>query len=72
MKNTQQHSLKEWTAVAALAAAIAFSFTALFIPPMGIISASALWVVAQFLIFTASALGIDAYVSNRINNHPPE
>ena len=42
---------------------ILIGFIALFLPPCGVIDTSVLWFTSQLLLFTASILGLDSYVS---------
>lgn len=51
--------LEKSVAVAAFAVAAALSFTALFINQNNEIAANNMWVIAQFLTFAATLLGID-------------
>lgn len=55
-------TVKEILATAAVTMASVLSVTALLIPPQGEIDASVLYVVAQFLLFSGTMLGVDVAV----------
>ncbi len=57
---------KTLTALLAVVAAIALAFTALLLPPPGIIDESALILIAQILVFAASIFGIDAAIISKL------
>lgn len=59
--------VEKGTAVAAFAVAAALSFTALLINKDNEIAANNMWVIAQFLTFAATLLGID-YKFTHANN----
>lgn len=50
---------KTFIAIFCVSAAIIIAFTALFIPPVGVIDSTVLWFIAQALLFSASIIGID-------------
>lgn len=52
-------NIKPYLSIAAFVASIVIGFTAMFIPPAGVIDASILWYTAQLLCFTAGLLGIN-------------
>lgn len=39
--------------------AVGFGIAGFCVPPVGVINSSVLWLVAQFLLFSATLLGID-------------
>lgn len=39
--------------------AVGFGIAGFCVPPLGVINSSVLWLVAQFLLFSATLLGID-------------
>jgi len=60
-------TIKEGSAVIALLAAIAFGVLGCVTDPIGIIDRSMLYLVAQFLIFAATALGMGATIQKMSN-----
>lgn len=56
MKDKQ---LKYVIAIIAFVSAIVIGFTALFMPPQGVIDASVLWFTAQLLVFVSGLLGFN-------------
>ena len=52
----RKKSIAFWTT---LIAAVLFAIAGFIVPPLGVINSSVLWVVAQFLTFTATILGLD-------------
>lgn len=56
--------MKQYLAIAAFAAAIAFAVAGLCIPPAGVIHSSVLMLVAQLLVLAATLLGVDSYCDN--------
>lgn len=56
-------------AVAALVAAIALAFTSLLISGEQDIAANVLFVIAQFLVFAASILGIDYHFDEKLKRY---
>lgn len=55
-------STKQALACICVAVSAFIAIAALYIPPVGEVSESALWTVAQFLIFAASLLEIQATI----------
>lgn len=60
-------SFKEKTAAAMLGSGVTLAIISLFMPPMGVIDNSVLYIFAQILIYAGSAFGIDAYVQQKLN-----
>lgn len=50
--------MDKWCATIALAAGIVLAFVALVITPLGVIDTSAIWVIAQLLIYSAGIFGV--------------
>lgn len=66
--------IKEWiifgSGVLVLLAGIILAFISIYMPPVGIISGSVLTLIAEFLTFAGSAMGIGSYTAitiHRIN-----
>lgn len=59
---------KRFIAVLLVIAAIGFGVAGFCVPPVGIINSSVLWLIAQFLLFTASMLGIDVEALKILND----
>lgn len=51
--------LKKIISVFLVLAAVGFGIAGFVVPPTGIISNSVLWLIAQFLLYSATVLGID-------------
>lgn len=64
-------NLKEWiifgSGVLVLLAGIILAFISIYMPPIGIISGSVLTVIAEFLTFAGSAMGIGSYTAIQIH-----
>lgn len=64
-------NLKEWvifgSGIFVLVAGVSLAFLGIFMPPVGIISGSVLTVVAEFLTFAGSAMGIVSYTAIQIH-----
>lgn len=64
-------SIKEWvifgSGIVVLLAGIILAFIAIYMPPVGIISGSVLTVIAEFLTFAGSAMGIGSYTAIQIH-----
>jgi hypothetical protein len=60
----KHYKLQEITAVALLAAGVAFALMGLLLPPMGTIHDSVLWVFAQCLIYAGSVLGVTGFLKS--------
>lgn len=74
MKNIEVK--KEWiifgSGLLTLIAGVVLAFIAIFIPPAGVIEGSVLTVIAEFLTFAGSAMGIGSFTSikiHEINKH---
>ncbi len=55
-------------AVASFVAAVCFALAAFIVPPPGQIHDSILYLIAQFLVLTASIFGVGAMFTNARNN----
>lgn len=66
-----KENLKEWaifgSGMLVLIAGVVLAFIAIFMPPVGIISGSVLAVIAEFLTFAGSAMGIGSYTAIQIH-----
>lgn len=64
-------NIKEWvifgSGIFVLVAGVSLAFLGIFIPPVGIISGSVLTVIAEFLTFAGSAMGIGSYTAIQIH-----
>lgn len=62
---------KEWlifgSGIFVLFAGVILAFVGIFIPPAGVIEASVLTVIAEFLTFAGSAMGIGSYTAIQIH-----
>jgi len=56
--------IKHLIAIASFVVAVIMSFVALLLPPPGVIDQSVLLLIAQFLILTATLLGVSSYVES--------
>ena len=69
MKNIEVK--KEWiifgSGLLTLIAGVVLAFIAIFIPPAGVIEGSVLTVIAEFLTFAGSAMGIGSYTAIQIH-----
>lgn len=59
-------ALVYYTAIIAFVMGWFFVGVGFFLPPMGEVSDSALWILGQSLLYTAAALGIGGYVHNEV------
>lgn len=66
-----KNDIKEWiifgSGVLVLIAGIVLAFIGIYIPPAGIIEGSVLTVIAEFLTFSGSAMGIGSYTAIQIH-----
>lgn len=66
-----KNDIKEWiifgSGVLVLIAGIVLAFIGIYIPPAGIIEGSVLTVIAEFLTFAGSAMGIGSYTAIQIH-----
>ena len=64
-------NVKEWvifgSGIFVLVAGVSLAFLGIFMPPVGIISGSVLTVIAEFLTFAGSAMGIGSYTAIQIH-----
>lgn len=66
MTKEARNRLQTWSALAMLAVGSGLCIAGFCVPPVGEISDSVLYVLAQTLIYAGSALGIDAYVTMKL------
>lgn len=52
-----------------LVASVGFGVAGFCVSPVGELSESVLWLIAQFLMYAAMALGVDAYVSLAVRKY---
>lgn len=69
MKKETREDIKIVSALLMLAAAVGFGVAGFCVSPVGELSESVLWLIAQLLMYAATALGIDAYVSLAVNRY---
>lgn len=66
-----KNDIKEWiifgSGVLVLIAGIVLAFIGIYIPPAGMIEGSVLTVIAEFLTFSGSAMGIGSYTAIQIH-----
>lgn len=66
-----KNDIKEWiifgSGVLVLIAGIVLAFIGIYIPPAGVIEGSVLTVIAEFLTFAGSAMGIGSYTAIQIH-----
>lgn len=61
-----QSQFRCWSAIGMLISGVVMSFCGFFTPPVGEISDSVLWFIAQCLIYAGSALGIDVVIDHKL------
>ena len=61
----ERNALKAYLALTAFLFAIIFAFTGIFCDPRGIVDHSVLILIAQFLLFVATMLGLRVDISKR-------
>lgn len=69
MKKETKDDIKIWSAIMMLLASIGFGIAGFCVSPVGELSESVLWLIAQFLMYAAMALGVDAYVSLAVRRY---
>ena len=69
MKKETKEDIKIWSAIAMLIAAVGFGIAGFCVQPVGVISDSTLWLIAQFLMYAGLALGVDAYVNIAVRKY---
>lgn len=72
MKKETKEDVKIYSAIFMLMAAVGFGVAGFCVPPVGEISDPVLWLIAQFLMYAALAMGIDAYVHLAIRKYMGE
>lgn len=61
--------IQSFIAVASFLVATALSFAGFYAPPVGALSESNLYVVAQFLLVTCSIFGVNSMLLKALGNH---
>ena len=69
MKKETREDIKIWSAIMMLLASVGFGIAGFCVSPVGELSESVLWLIAQFLMYAAMALGVDAYVSLAVRKY---
>lgn len=69
MKKETKDDIKIWSAIMMLLASVGFGIAGFCVSPVGELSESVLWLIAQFLMYAAMALGVDAYVSLAVRRY---
>lgn len=69
MKKEAKDDIKIWSAIMMLLASVGFGIAGFCVSPVGELSESVLWLIAQFLMYAAMALGVDAYVSLAVRKY---
>lgn len=64
----EKRNLEKWIAAASFVVAAALAFTSLLISEEHDIAANVLFVIAQFLVFAASILGIDYHFEGKLKS----
>ena len=68
IKKKKRTDIQIWSAAIMLIFGIGLTIAGFIVPPVGIISDSVLWVLAQSLIYAGSALGINIYMQCKFND----
>ena len=69
MKKETREDIKIYSAILMLIASVGFGVAGFCVSPVGELSESVLWLIAQFLMYAAMALGVDAYVSLAVRKY---
>ena len=72
MKKETREDIKIWSAIMMLMASVGFGVAGFYVSPLRKLSESVLWLIAQFLMYAAMALGVDAYVSLAVRKYLPK
>lgn len=59
---------KAWTAIFMLLAGVGLSVAGFSVPPVGEISDSVLWFLAQCILYAGAALGVDVMIEHKIHD----
>lgn len=68
MTKERRTDIQIWSAVLMLLFGVGLTVAGFIVPPIGHISDSVLWVLAQSLIYAGSALGINVYIQTKFND----
>lgn len=69
MTKVKQGVLQSGIAVAAFVVAAILSFAGFYAPPVGVLSESNLYLIAQFLLVTCSLCGVNSIILKALGNH---
>ena len=68
MTKESRTDIQIWSAVGMLAFGVGLTIAGFVVQPVGEISDSVLWVLAQSLIYAGSALGINVYMQSKFTD----
>lgn len=68
MTKERRTDVQIWSAVMMLVFGAGLTIAGFAVPPVGHVSDSVLWVLAQCFIYAGSALGINAYMQSKFEN----
>ena len=68
MTKERRTDIQIWSAIMMLIFGVGLTIAGFIVPPLGSISDSVLWVLAQSLIYAGSALGISVYIQTKFND----
>ena len=68
MTKEKRTDIQIWSAIMMLIFGAGLTIAGFIVPPVGTISDSVLWVLAQSLIYAGSALGINVYIQSKFND----
>ena len=68
MKPNKKDSIATWSAIAMLIWGVMLTTCAFFVPPMGEVHDSVLWVLGQILIYCGSIFGIAMYARKKLDD----
>lgn len=68
MTKERRTDIQIWSAIGMLIFGVGLTTAGFIIPPVGVISDSVLWVLAQCFIYAGSALGINVYIQTKFSD----
>ena len=68
MTKEKRTDIQIWSAIMMLIFGAGLTIAGFIVPPVGTISDSVLWVLAQSLIYAGSALGINVYIQSKFKD----